>query len=73
MQTGKRNWLRLEMNHIICLVRLHSINDTFRKDDTPKLELIHIARLDTNMSRFFYQKKQFQMPQYVPSSLTGAT
>jgi len=42
-----------------------------RKDDTPKLELIHIARLDTNMSRFFYQKKQFTMPQYVPSSLTG--
>ena len=47
--------------------------NTFRKDDTPKLELIHIARLDTNMSRFFYQKKQFTMPQYVPSSLTGVT
>lgn len=42
-----------------------------RKGDTPKLELIHIARLDSNASRFFYQKKEFSMPQYVPSSLTG--
>jgi len=42
-----------------------------RKSEIPKLELIHIARLDSNMSRFFYQKKEFLMPQHVPSSLTG--
>merc|ERR1711997_1266035 len=42
-----------------------------RKEDAAKLELIHIARLDQNMSRFFYQKKEFNMPQFVPSSLTG--
>ena len=44
----------------------------FRKDDIPKLELIHIARLNQNQSRFFYQKKQFNMPQYVAPSLTGS-
>ena len=45
----------------------------FRKDDIPKLELIHIARLNQNQSRFFYQKKQFNMPQYVAPSLTGSS
>lgn len=43
----------------------------WRKEDTAKLDLIHIARLDQNTSRFFYQKKQFLLPQYVPSSRTG--
>lgn len=43
----------------------------WRKEDTAKLELIHIARLDQNTSRFFYQKKQFLLPQFVPSSRTG--
>jgi len=42
-----------------------------RKEDAIKLDLIHIARLDPNGTRFFYQKKQFQLPQYVPKSLPG--
>jgi len=42
-----------------------------RKQDQSKLDLIHIARLDENTSRFFYQKKQFLLPQFVPNSLTG--
>lgn len=42
-----------------------------RKEDAIKLDLIHIARLDQNGTRFFYQKKQFQLPQYVPKSLPG--
>jgi len=43
----------------------------WRKEDAAKLDLIHIARLDQNTSRFFYQKKQFLLPQFVPSSRTG--
>jgi len=42
-----------------------------RKEDAIKLELVHIARLDQNGTRFFYQKKKFQLPQYVPQSLPG--
>ena len=42
-----------------------------RKEDAIKLDLIHIAKLDPNGTRFFYQKKEFQMPQYVPHSLPG--
>lgn len=42
-----------------------------RKEDAIKLDLIHIARLDPNATRFFYQKKQFQLPQYVPNKLPG--
>jgi len=43
----------------------------WRKEDAARLDLIHIARLDQNTSRFFYQKKQFLLPQFVPSSRTG--
>ncbi|XP_023338150.1 uncharacterized protein LOC111708878 [Eurytemora carolleeae] len=42
-----------------------------RKEDAIKLDLIHIAKLDNNGTRFFYQKKKFQLPQYVPHSLPG--
>lgn len=42
-----------------------------RKEDAIKLDLIHIAKLNPNGTRFFYQKKEFQMPQYVPQSLPG--
>ena len=42
-----------------------------RKEDAAKLELIHIARLDQNMSRFFYQKREFQLPQHVPRAMKG--
>jgi hypothetical protein len=42
-----------------------------RKEDAIKLELVHIAKLDQNGTRFFYQKKKFQLPQYVPQSLPG--
>eukprot|EP00090_Calanus_glacialis_P012013 TRINITY_DN20461_c0_g1_i1.p1 TRINITY_DN20461_c0_g1~~TRINITY_DN20461_c0_g1_i1.p1 ORF type:complete len:299 (-),score=42.69 TRINITY_DN20461_c0_g1_i1:182-1078(-) len=42
-----------------------------RKEDAIKLELVHIAKLDKNGTRFFYQKKKFQLPQYVPQSLPG--
>ena len=43
----------------------------FRKEDAVRLELVHIAKLDKNGTRFFYQKKKFQLPQYVPQSLSG--
>ena len=43
----------------------------YRKEDAIKLELVHIAKLDQNGTRFFYQKKKFQLPQYVPYSLPG--
>jgi len=42
-----------------------------RKEDAIKLELVHIAKLDKNGTRFFYQKKKFELPQYVPQSLPG--
>ena len=54
------------------LVQISNHIYIFRKEDAAKLELIHIARLDQNMSRFFYQKKEFNMPQFVPSSMTGS-
>jgi len=43
----------------------------WRKEQTARMELIHIARLDQNTSRFFYQKREFLLPQFVPSSRTG--
>ena len=43
----------------------------FRKEDSIKLDLVHIAKLDPNGTRFFYQKKEFLMPKYVPRSLPG--
>ena len=43
----------------------------FRKEDSIKLDLIHIAKLNSNGTRFFYQKKEFLMPKYVPRSLPG--
>ena len=42
-----------------------------RKEDAVRLELVHIAKLDKNGTRFFYQKKKFQLPQYVPQALSG--
>ena len=45
----------------------------FRREDSIKLDLIHIAKLNSNGSRFFYQKKEFLMPKYVPRSLPGET
>jgi len=42
-----------------------------RKEDAIKLDLIHIAKLDQNGTRFFYQKKKFRLPQYIPHSLPG--
>jgi len=53
-------------------VMMFDINYGYRrKEETLKLDLIHIAKLDRNGSRFFYQKKEFMMPQYVPKSLPG--
>jgi len=42
-----------------------------RREDAIKLDLIHIAKLDQNGTRFFYQKKKFLLPQYIPYSLPG--
>jgi len=53
-------------------VMMFDINYGYRrKEDAIKLDLIHIAKLNPNGSRFFYQKKEFMMPQYVPRSLPG--
>ena len=43
----------------------------FRKEDAINMDLIHIAKLDQNGTRFFYQKKKFKLPQYIPYSLPG--
>ena len=43
----------------------------FRKEDAINLDLIHIAKLDQNGTRFFYQKKKFKLPQYIPQHLPG--
>ena len=32
---------------------------------------MHISKLDQNGTRFFYQKKKYELPQYVPQSLPG--
>ena len=53
------------------MLRLFQTINCFRKEDAVKLELVHIAKLDKNGTRFFYQKKKFQLPQYVPQSLSG--
>jgi len=42
-----------------------------RKEDAINLDLIHIAKLDQNGTRFFYQKKKFKLPQYIPQHLPG--
>ena len=50
---------------------MYQTSISFRKEDAVRLELVHIAKLDKNGTRFFYQKKKFQLPQYVPQSLSG--
>jgi len=53
-------------------VMMFDVNHGYiRREDAIKLELVHIAKLDKNGTRFFYQKKKFQLPQYVPQSLSG--
>merc|ERR1719429_617512 len=53
-------------------VMMFDVNHGYiRKEDAIKLELVHIAKYDQNGTRFFYQKKKFQLPQYVPYSLPG--
>jgi len=53
-------------------VMIFDINYGYRKkEDMIKLDLIHIAKLDEPGDRFFYQKKKFKLPQYVPRSLPG--
>ena len=53
-----------------------------RKEDAIRMELVHISKQETRPrgqyesgygvnTRFFYQKKKFQLPQYVPQALSG--
>ena len=56
-------------NEDIAVMMFDISHGYIRKEDTVKLELVHIAKLDKNGTRFFYQKKKFQLPQYVPQSL----
>jgi len=53
-----------------------------RKEDAIRLELVHISKQETRPrgqyesgygvnTRFFYQKKKFQLPQYVPKHVHG--
>jgi len=58
-------------NEDIAVMMFDISHGYIRKEDTVKLELVHIAKLDKNGTRFFYQKKKFQLPQYVPQSLPG--
>lgn len=53
-------------------VMMFDINHGYRRrEDAIKLELVHISKLDQNGTRFFYQKKKYELPQYVPQSLPG--
>jgi len=58
-------------NEDIAVMMFDISHGYIRKEDTVRLELVHIAKLDKNGTRFFYQKKKFQLPQYVPQSLPG--
>lgn len=58
-------------NEDIAVMMFDVSHGYIRKEDAVKLELVHIAKLDKNGTRFFYQKKKFQLPQYVPQSLSG--
>ena len=49
-----------------------------RKEDAIRMELVHISKQESRRrnehglnTRFFYQKKKFQLPQYVPQALSG--
>ena len=55
----------------IVVVVHYGVTCNCRKEDAVRLELVHIAKLDKNGTRFFYQKKKFQLPQYVPQALSG--
>jgi len=58
-------------NEDIAVMMFDISHGYIRKEDAVRLELVHIAKLDKNGTRFFYQKKKFQLPQYVPQSLSG--
>jgi len=58
-------------NEDIALLMFDISHGYRRKEDAIKLELVHISKLDKNGTRFFYRKKNFQLPQYVPQSLPG--
>jgi len=58
-------------NEDIAVMMFDISHGYIRKEDAVRLELINIAKLDKNGTRFFYQKKKFQLPQYVPQSLSG--
>jgi len=58
-------------NEDIAVMMFDVSHGYIRKEDAIRLELVHIAKLDKNGTRFFYQKKKFQLPQYVPNSLSG--
>jgi len=60
-------------------VMIFDINHGYRrKEDAIRLELVHISKQESRRSnehglntRFFYQKKKFQLPQYVPQHVYG--
>merc|ERR1711953_108159 len=60
-------------------VMIFDINHGYRrKEDAIRLELVHISKQESRRSnehglntRFFYQKKKFQLPQYVPKHVHG--
>ena len=63
----------------IILVMMFDINHGYRrKEDAIRLEMVHISKQETRghhehglNTRFFYQKKKFQLPQYVPKHVHG--
>ena len=60
-------------------VMMFDINHGYRrKEDAIRMELVHISKQESRRrnehglnTRFFYQKKKFQLPQYVPKHVHG--
>jgi len=60
-------------------VMMFDINHGYRrKEDAIRLEMVHISKAESRghhdhglNTRFFYQKKKFQLPQYVPKHVHG--
>ena len=60
-------------------VMMFDINHGYRrKEDAIRMELVHISKQESRArnehglnTRFFYQKKKFQLPQYVPKHVHG--
>ena len=69
----------LNSTSFVFSVMMFDINHGYRrKEDAIRLEMVHISKAESRghhdhglNTRFFYQKKKFQLPQYVPKHVHG--